>query len=89
MLLPLLQHTLDPSCLHMIARSGLLQMFLWYTAMLICKSLVWNLDAYLCLCICRVKDTSIVIAVDEPPEEGLDQPLRLEKLANEVGAQSS
>lgn len=33
---------------------------------------------------CRVRDTAIVVAVDEPPEEGLDQPLRLEKLANEV-----
>eukprot|EP00879_Flechtneria_rotunda_P033153 GHRR01036690.1.p1 GENE.GHRR01036690.1~~GHRR01036690.1.p1 ORF type:complete len:541 (+),score=209.92 GHRR01036690.1:666-2288(+) len=32
----------------------------------------------------RVRDTCIVIAVDEPPDEGLDQPLRLEKLANEV-----
>lgn len=32
----------------------------------------------------RVKDSSIVIAVDEAPEEGLEQPLRLEKLANEV-----
>lgn len=32
----------------------------------------------------RVKDTSLVIAVDDVPEEGMDQPLRLEKLANEV-----
>eukprot|EP00878_Enallax_costatus_P011993 GHUV01012521.1.p1 GENE.GHUV01012521.1~~GHUV01012521.1.p1 ORF type:complete len:728 (+),score=288.54 GHUV01012521.1:305-2488(+) len=32
----------------------------------------------------RVRETSIVVAVDEPPEEGLEQPLRLEKLANEV-----
>ena len=32
----------------------------------------------------RVRDTSIVVAVDDAPEEGLDQPLRLEKLANEV-----
>ncbi|KAF8070908.1 Ighmbp2 [Scenedesmus sp. PABB004] len=32
----------------------------------------------------RVRDCSITVAVDEPPEEGLDQPLRLEKLANEV-----
>lgn len=32
----------------------------------------------------RVRDTCIVVAVDEPPEEGLEQPLRLEKLANEV-----
>lgn len=32
----------------------------------------------------RVRDTSIIVAVDEPPEEGLEQPLRLEKLANEV-----
>lgn len=31
-----------------------------------------------------MRDTAIIIAVDEPPEEGLDQPLRLEKLANEV-----
>ena len=34
---------------------------------------------------CRVRETSIIVAVDEPPEEGLEQPLRLEKLANEVG----
>eukprot|EP00775_Hariotina_reticulata_P006215 gene6215-6451_t len=32
----------------------------------------------------RVRDTAIVVAMDEPPDEGLDQPLRLEKLANEV-----
>lgn len=32
----------------------------------------------------RIKDNSIVLAVDDPPEEGLDSPLRLEKLANEV-----
>lgn len=37
-------------------------------------------------CLCRVRDTSIVVAVDEPPEEGLEQPLRLEKLANEVSS---
>lgn len=37
---------------------------------------------------CRVRDTSIIVAVDEPPEEGLEQPLRLEKLANEVGGQT-
>lgn len=33
----------------------------------------------------RVRDSAIIVAVDESPEEGLDQPLRLEKLANEVG----
>ena len=33
----------------------------------------------------RVKDDSIVVAVEEPPDSGLDQPLRLDKLANEVG----
>eukprot|EP00191_Tetraselmis_sp_GSL018_P008500 CAMPEP_0177616496 /NCGR_PEP_ID=MMETSP0419_2-20121207/24197_1 /TAXON_ID=582737 /ORGANISM="Tetraselmis sp., Strain GSL018" /LENGTH=490 /DNA_ID=CAMNT_0019114579 /DNA_START=53 /DNA_END=1522 /DNA_ORIENTATION=+ len=32
----------------------------------------------------RVKDAAILVAVDEAPEEGLDRPLRLEKLANEV-----
>ncbi len=32
----------------------------------------------------RVRETAIVIAVDEAPEEGLEQPLRVEKLANEV-----
>uniref|UniRef100_A0A383VHI7 DNA helicase n=1 Tax=Tetradesmus obliquus TaxID=3088 RepID=A0A383VHI7_TETOB len=32
----------------------------------------------------RVRDASLVVAVDDPPEEGLEQPLRLEKLANEV-----
>lgn len=33
---------------------------------------------------CRVWDTSIVVAVEEMPDEGLEQPLRLDKLANEV-----
>lgn len=32
----------------------------------------------------RARDTSLVIAVDDVPEEGMDQPLRIEKLANEV-----
>ncbi|KAL2651637.1 hypothetical protein R1flu_019765 [Riccia fluitans] len=32
----------------------------------------------------RVKDGSIAIAVDDVPEDGLNSPLRLEKLANEV-----
>ncbi|KAG0596165.1 hypothetical protein M758_UG230200 [Ceratodon purpureus] len=32
----------------------------------------------------RIKDNSLVLAVDDPPEDGLDSPLRLEKLANEV-----
>ncbi|KAH7283021.1 hypothetical protein KP509_35G057100 [Ceratopteris richardii] len=32
----------------------------------------------------RVKDTSIIVAVDDVPEDGLNSPLRLEKLANEV-----
>lgn len=32
----------------------------------------------------RVKEDCITVAVEEAPEEGLDQPLRLEKLANEV-----
>lgn len=47
------------------------------------------------MCVClspvlpRVRDTCIVVAVDEPPEEGLEQPLRLEKLANEVSRGSS
>lgn len=31
-----------------------------------------------------MRESAIIVAVDEPPEEGLDQPLRLEKLANEV-----
>lgn len=34
----------------------------------------------------RVKEDCITVAVEEPPDEGLDQPLRLEKLANEVPA---
>ncbi|KAF6264977.1 P-loop containing nucleoside triphosphate hydrolase protein [Scenedesmus sp. NREL 46B-D3] len=34
--------------------------------------------------VCRVRDAALVVAVDDPPEEGLEQPLRLEKLANEV-----
>ena len=36
----------------------------------------------------RVKEDCITVAVEEPPDEGLDQPLRLEKLANEVLALS-
>ena len=36
----------------------------------------------------RLKDTSVVVAVDDVPEEGLDQPLRMEKLANEVRSSS-
>lgn len=32
----------------------------------------------------RCKDDAIVVAVDDYPDEGMDQPLRLEKLANEV-----
>ncbi|KAG2432839.1 hypothetical protein HXX76_008572 [Chlamydomonas incerta] len=32
----------------------------------------------------RIRENSITVAVDEAPEDGLDQPLRLEKLANEV-----
>eukprot|EP00250_Pteridium_aquilinum_P010576 c19487_g1_i1 orf=90-2078(+) len=32
----------------------------------------------------RVKDTSIIVAVDDVPEDGLNSPLRLEKVANEV-----
>ena len=38
----------------------------------------------LAVCLCRVWDTSIVVAIEEMPDEGLDQPLRLDKLANEV-----
>jgi hypothetical protein len=37
-----------------------------------------NLDS---LCF---QDNALIIAVDDPPEDGLDSPLRLEKLANEV-----
>ncbi|GAX76189.1 hypothetical protein CEUSTIGMA_g3633.t1 [Chlamydomonas eustigma] len=32
----------------------------------------------------RVKETALVVAVDDAPDEGLEQPLRLDKLANEV-----
>jgi hypothetical protein len=32
----------------------------------------------------RIKDNSVVVAVDEVPDEGMEQPLRLEQLANEV-----
>lgn len=32
----------------------------------------------------RVREGSLVVAVDEAPEDGMDQPLRLDKLANEV-----
>ena len=31
-----------------------------------------------------LQDNALIIAVDDPPEDGLDSPLRLEKLANEV-----
>ncbi len=34
----------------------------------------------------RVRESSIVVAVDDVPDEGMEQPLRLEKLANEVRA---
>lgn len=33
---------------------------------------------------CRLRDSSITVAVDEAPDDGLEQPLRLEKLANEA-----
>ena len=36
----------------------------------------------------RVRDDAITVALEEMPEEGLDQPLRLDKLANEVAAPS-
>lgn len=32
----------------------------------------------------RIRETAIVVAVNEAPDEGMDQPLRLDKLANEV-----
>ena len=32
----------------------------------------------------RVREGALIVAVDDMPEEGLEQPLRLEKLANEV-----
>ena len=32
----------------------------------------------------RVKDNEIIVACEQMPEEELNQPLRLEKLANEV-----
>lgn len=32
----------------------------------------------------RLKETAVIIAVDDAPEDGLDQPLRLDKLANDV-----
>ncbi len=35
---------------------------------------------------CRVRDDCITVAVEDVPDEGLDQPLRLDKLANEVCA---
>ena len=35
-------------------------------------------------CMRRVRDDCITVAVEEMPEEGLEQPLRLDKLANEV-----
>ena len=33
----------------------------------------------------RLHEASIVVAVDDAPDDGLEQPLRLEKLANTVG----
>ena len=38
---------------------------------------------------CRVRDDCITVAVEDMPDEGLDQPLRLDKLANEVTCQAS
>ena len=35
-----------------------------------------------------MRDGSITVAAEELPDEGLDQPLRLEKLANEVGSKN-
>ena len=32
----------------------------------------------------RVKDGELIVAVEDLPEDGLNQPLRLEKLTNEV-----
>ena len=37
----------------------------------------------------RIRNDSITVAVDDVPDEGLDQPLRLQKLANEVRLQYS
>lgn len=34
---------------------------------------------------CINQDSSITVAFDDIPEEGLNSPLRLEKVANEVG----
>ena len=46
---------------------------------------IWNVfQGHQRMCRCRVRDTCIVVAVEEMPDEGLDQPLRLDKLANEV-----
>lgn len=36
-----------------------------------------------------MRDDCITVAVEDMPDEGLDQPLRLDKLANEVTYQSS
>ena len=41
------------------------------------------------MCRCRVRDTCIVVAIEEMPDEGLDQPLRLDKLANEVDSHNA
>lgn len=37
----------------------------------------------------RVKDEEIIIAVEDVPEDGLNQPLRLEKLVNEVALKAA
>ena len=36
-----------------------------------------------------MRDDCITVAVEDMPDEGLDQPLRLDKLANEVTCQAS
>lgn len=36
-----------------------------------------------------MKDSCVIVAVDDVPDEGLEQPLRLEKLANEVSRMES
>lgn len=47
---------------------------------------MWSSDLYLCCWFvsCTEQDSSITVAFDDIPEDGLNSPLRLEKVANEV-----
>lgn len=44
----------------------------------------WNITLLFIIAFCMEQDSSITVAFDDIPEEGLNSPLRLEKLTNEV-----